>query len=229
MSEPPLNIDYWASLYTIYSDYAEQYNEAMRHTRLIDRAEHLWDWKGLNRSIPFEEIAPIIDELNQKEYTDERPQKAIEALSSYLVEEGVVESNSLVTSAFLLHLMASGPNQYSVKFPIYDRRVWNAYVYLWRVREKGEHLYRAASQSTPKYAAFCRKFCQTCPDDKAREYERALFMFGGFISNIPPKNSLTPIEKIDEVLESQESTLTNMHRTSGFALININAILDSRQ
>lgn len=58
MSDPPLNIPYWASLYPVYTDYAEEYEQAMEAPRLVYRAERFWDWKGLNRSIPFETIAP---------------------------------------------------------------------------------------------------------------------------------------------------------------------------
>jgi hypothetical protein len=224
---PPLNIDYWASLYSAYTDYTEEYDEAMEYTGLVDRAQHLWDWKGLNRTIAFERVTDVLEGLDQEDYINQDHEGAIESLSERLVDEGVFESKSLVTSAFLLHLMASEPGQYSVKFPIYDRRVWNAYVYLWRVRGDGDQLYRQASQSPHQYSAFCRKFGQTCPDEKARDYERALFMFGGFIMDLPPKDAPTPIENIDEKLKSQEKTLTDMHDTSGYALININEILGS--
>lgn len=227
MTEPPLNIDYWASLYSVYTDYADKYDEAMEHTRLIPRAKNLWDWKGLNRTISFERIAPVLQQLDRDEYIDQHHEEAIESLSADLNNAGVVESKSLVTSAFLLHLMASDPNRYSVRFPIYDRRVWNAHVYLWRIRGDGEQLYRQASQSVSQYGAFCRKFRQTCPDDRARDYERALFMFGGFIMSLPPKNAPTSIKTIDEKLETQEKALTNMHDTSRFALINLSEILGS--
>lgn len=229
MASAPLNIDYWASLYPAYTDYAQEYDEAMEYTRLVDRAERLWDWKGLNRTIAFEQIADIIEQISSENYLNRSHEEAIESLSDHLNDEGVVESKSLVTSAFLLHLIASEPDQYSVKFPIYDRRVWNAYVYLWRVREDGERLYRQASQSPSQYSAFCHKFAQTCPDGKARDYERALFMFGGFIMNLPPRDAPTPIKNIDEKLASQEKALTDMHDTSGYALINLNEIQGSDQ
>lgn len=220
MADPPLNIAYWASLYPVYTDYADEYERAMDAPRLVDRAERFWDWKGLSRSIPFETIAPVLQRLDREDYITLEPQPAIETLSEQLLEEGVVDSNSVVTSAFLLHLMASGPDQYSVRFPIYDRRVWNAYVYFWRIRGKDQQLYRQASQSPAQYAEFCRRFQETCPDGAARDYERALFMFGGFIMNIPPKDAPTPIERIDEVLEYQEQALTRMQNTRNYSLIN---------
>lgn len=229
MSDPPLNIAYWASLYPVYTDYADEYEQAMDATRLVDRAERFWDWKGLNRSIPFETIAPVLKQLDRDDYITLEPQEAIETLSDYLLEEEVVESSSVVTSAFLLHLMASGPDQYSVSFPIYDRRVWNAYIYLWRIRGKGQQLYRQASQSSAQYAEFCHRFKQTCPDGTAREYERALFMFGGFVMKIPPKDAPTPIERIDEVIKHQEEALLRMQNTRNSSLIDRSKILNSGQ
>jgi len=225
MSKSPLNIEYWASLYPVYTDYAEEYEQAMEAPRLVDRAERFWDWKGLNRSIPFETIAPLLKQLDPDDYIALAPQKAIETLSHYLLEEGVVESSSVVTSAFLLHLMASDPDQYSEKFPIYDRRVWNAYIYLWRIRGSGQRLYRQASQSPAQYAKFCHRFKRTCPDGAAREYERALFMFGGFVMKIPPKDAPTPIKRIDEVLKHQEEALTRMQNTQNYSLIDRSEIL----
>lgn len=221
MSNPPLNIDYWSSLYAIYTDYAEQYDDAMSAPSLVERAEKLWAWKGLNRSIPFDDVARVIERLDPDDYIDAEPREAIESLSDRLVETDVLEPNSLVTPAFLLHLAASGPNQYSAKFPIYDRRVWNAYVYLWGVRSEGERLYSAASQSTAQYAAFCRTFRRTCPTDRARDYERALFMFGGFIMDLPPKDAPTPIATIDDFLERQENAIDRLQRTEGYALADI--------
>lgn len=226
MTEPPLNIDYWASLFPVYTDYTEQYDKAMEYPRLVDRAERLWDWKGLNRTIAFEKIAPAIDRIDRADYIDRDPDDAVESLSSYLNNEKVVETKSLVTSAFLLHLMASGPDKYSVKFPIYDRRVWNAYIYLWRIRGDREQLYTQASQSPSQYGKFSRKFSQTCPDGEERDYERALFMFGGFITNLPPKSYPTPIKQIDEKLESLEIALSSKQDKSGYALVNISEIID---
>lgn len=227
MSDPPLNISYWASLYSVYTDYAEEYDEAMEQSRLVDRAERLWDWKGLNRTIKFEKVSSVLKDLDQGAYIDQDPEEAIESLSDNLRDEGVVDSKSLVTSAFLLHLMASDADRYSVRFPIYDRRVWNAYVYLWRIRGDGEQLYRQASQSVSQYGAFCRKFSETCPDGEARDFERALFMFGGFIMDLPPKDAPTPIQRIDEISEAQEKSVTNMYDESGYAMVNISEIQES--
>lgn len=227
MEQPPLNIDYWASLYPIYTDYADEYEEAMEYSSLMDRAESLWNWKGLNRSIEFEQVAEFLKTLDQDRYTDRNPENAIELLSRELQNREIVASKSLVTSAFLLHLIASERGDYSVRFPIYDRRVWNAYVYLWRRRSRGEQLYTQASNSASQYGAFCRKFSHTCPDNNAREYERALFMFGRFIGNIPSKDGPTPIKAVDETLKAQERALTDMYESSKYALVDINGLLGS--
>jgi len=227
MAHPPLNIEYWSSLYPVYTDYAEEYEKGMEHSRLVDRVETLWNWKGLNRSIGFNRIDQFLTQLDREWYTTLDPEKAIKSLSDELQDRGIVNSKSLVTSAFLLHLMASEPGQYSVKFPIYDQRVWNAYVYLWRIRGDGEQLYNQASNSVSQYGAFCRKFRQTCPENKARDYERALFMFGRFIGNLPPKDAPTPIRKIDEKMKAQEKALSETYETSKYALIDLSEISES--
>jgi hypothetical protein len=227
MSQPPLNIEYWSSLYPVYTDYAEEYESAMEYSSLVDRVESLWNWKGLNRSIEFDRVEQFLKQLDRESYTTLDPEKAIKSLSNEMQDFEIVNSKSLVTSAFLLHLMASDPGQYSVKFPIYDRRVWNAYVYLWRIRRDGDQLYSQASNSVSQYGAFCSKFRDTCPENKAREYERALFMFGRFIGNLPPKEDPTPIKTIDETLKAQEKALTDMYDRSNYALIDINEIVES--
>ncbi|WP_418279935.1 hypothetical protein [Halorubrum sp. DTA98] len=227
MTQPPLNIEYWSSLYPVYTDYAEEYERGMEHSSLVDRVESLWNWKGLNRSIEFDQIDQFLKQLDQESYTTLDPEKAIKSLSNELQDRGIVNSKSLVTSAFLLHLMASESGQYSVKFPIYDRRVWNAYVYLWRIRGDEEQLYSKASNSVSQYGAFCRRFSQTCPENKAEDYERALFMFGRFIGNLPPKDAPTPIEKIDQKMKAQEKALSETYERSRYALIDINEIFES--
>lgn len=228
MTQPPLNIEYWASLYPVYTDYAEEYDKGMEHSRLVDRVESLWDWKGLNRSVEFDRIAPFLNQLDPNEYTTLPPEEAIESISDELQDRDIVNSRSLVTAAFLLHLMASEPGQYSEEFPIYDRRVWNAYVYLWRIRGEGDKLYNKASNSVSQYGSFCEKFSQSCPDNQARDYERALFMFGRFIGNLSPRDTATPIKTIDQKLEDQEKALTDMYETSKYALIDLNEITKSR-
>jgi hypothetical protein len=218
MPDPPLNIDYWASLYPAFTEYAEQYENAMEYSTVTDRAYQLWEWKGLNRSVPFGEISPVIQQLDWDDYLSKDRKEAIEAVSSELNEAGVVKTASLVTSAFLLHLAASG-EQYSTEYPIYDSRVWNAYVYLWGLRDTDDQLYAQASQDTTEYDNFCTDFAQTCPDGKAQSYERALFMFGRFIANLPPKGSATPIERIDEHLEKQERSLADRCDEASYILV----------
>lgn len=226
MQKPPLNIDYWASLYPGLTNYTVQYQEAMEYPTVLERAKQLWEWKGLNRSVPFDEISSQIEQFDWNHFLNQDRKTAIETISTELKSAGVVKSNSLVTSSFLLHLAASG-DEYSKEYPIYDSRVWNAYVYLWGVRGTPQQLYTQASTASTKYDNFCNAFSQTCPNGKAQEYERALFIFGRFISNLPPKNSPTPIEKIDQILQNQEIAVTNMVDTSGYALVNTSEIQNS--
>ena len=218
MPNPPLNIEYWASLYPVFTNYAEQYEEAMEYSTVKDRASHLWEWKGLNRSVPFDEISSVLDQLDWDNYLSKDRKAAIETVSTELKHAGVITSNSLVTPAFLLHLAASS-DEYSKDYPIYDSRVWNAYVYLWGLRDEHEQLYAQASQDTTQYDNFCTEFSRTCPDGEAQEYERALFMFGRFIANIPPKDSPTPIERIDKHLKTQEQALASKNDEANYLLV----------
>ena len=220
METPPLNIEYWSSLYPVYTDYAEEFKEGIDDCNWVDRVKNLWDWKGLNRSIEFDPIEQPLKQLDREDYTNLDPEEAIRLLSNELQDHEIVSSESLVTSAFILHLMASDPDQYSAKFPIYDRRVWNAYVYLWRIRGDGQHLYNQASNSVSQYGKFCHKFKRTCPENKSQDYERALFIFGRFIMKMSPNKTRTPIGDIDEKLEAQEKALSEMYETADFALIN---------
>ena len=88
------------------------------------------------------------------------------------------------------------------------------------IRGEGDQLYSQASQSPTQYAEFCQAFQQTCPEEP-RAYERALFMFGGFIMRIPPKNAPTPIEQIDAALKKQEQALTDMQNTAEYSLVDL--------
>lgn len=228
MSEPPLNVTYWASLYRTYEEDNEQYEIALNEPELVDRAQHLWKWKDLSRSIDFEEIRPVLRELDVDPYLSSEPAEAVENLLLHLQEEGIIKGKSLVTPAFLLHLASSGPSGSSAKFPIYDRRVWNAYVYLWRIREEHERLYRSASQSIDHYADFCCDFHSPCPDDNPRRYEQALFMFGGYIMTLRSGDGPTLIDTIDKVLSDQENALRRMQENSNFAMVDIdNIVLNS--
>lgn len=224
MQAPPLNVEYWASLYPVYTDYTEAYDAAMEYDDFVDRARALWGWKGLNRSVTFEQVSDVLEALDQEAYLTQDPQGAIESLSAVLMNDGPYASQSLVTSAFLLHLMASESGRYSVRFPIYDRRVWNAYVYLWGVRGEGEQLFSQASTSSAQYAEFCREFAESCRDAEACDYERALFMFGRFISKLSPQGTRTSIDRIDETLDNLENALADRGDDPGYALVDTGGI-----
>lgn len=135
-----------------------------------------------------------------------------------LEERDVISGNSPVTPAFLLHLAASEPGNSSTTFLICDRRVWNAYAHLSGLREEGSHLYASASSSTRQYEAFCEEFRRRCPDRNPREYEQALFTFGGYIWRISPGQERTPVSEIDCVLGAQEEALRDSVENRGYAL-----------
>lgn len=226
MSSPPLNVDYWSSLYRVYEEDNEQYEKAIQETELVDKARQLWQWKDLSRSIPFESIAPILSDVNMDQYLDNRPEVAVQGLLTHLQQNGVITGDGLVTPAFLLHLATSDSNGSSEKFPIYDRRVWNAYVYLWRLRNQGDRLYRSASTSPDKYGDFCRDFADSCPDNSPREYEQALFMFGGYIMDLAEGELPTVIDTIDSTLSSQEQALQT---PVNYAMVDIDRIKNTAE
>lgn len=221
MANPPLNIDYWSSLYRVYEEDNEQYENAIQETELVEKASQLWRWKDLSRSIPFKSIRPSLSDLDMDQYLDNRPEVAVQELLAHLQQNGVITGDGLVTPAFLLHLAASDSNGSSKKFPIYDRRVWNAYVYLWRLRDQGDQLYRSASTSPEKYGDFCRDFANSCQDNRPRQYEQALFMFGGYIIDLATGDSPTAINTIDTVLSDQERALRT---PADYAMVDIDRI-----
>ncbi len=217
----PLNIDYWSSLYRVYEEDNEQYENAIQEAELVEKARQLWKWKDLSRSIPFENIAPILSELDTERYVEKFPEVAVQELLTHLQDEKIIKGDGLVTPAFILHLATSGPNSSSKKFPIYDRRVWNAYVYLWRLRGKDDRLYRSASTSPDKYGDFCRTFADSCQDNCPRRYEQALFMFGGYIMDLATGDSPTEINTIDDIISDQELAL---QAPKGYSMVDIGRI-----
>ena len=225
MSDPPLNVPYWASMYRVYEEDNDQYVQALAESDLVERARRLWKWKDLSRSIDFAEIAPVIAQLDMDRYLDQRPSAAVQDVRDRLREEDVISGSGLVTPSFLLHLAASGPEASSATFPIYDRRVWNAYVYLWGVRGEENRLFRAASQSPEQYGEFCQAFRDTCPDDRPRRYEQALFMFGGYIMDLTADDKPTPIETIDRVLSEQEQAIELTREQAGFAMVDVDTVV----
>lgn len=224
MSDPPLNVPYWSSMYRVYEEDNDQYLQALAEPDLVERARHLWQWKDLSRRIEFTEIAPVIAQLDMDRYLDQQPSRAVGEVRDQLREENVISGSGLVTPAFLLHLAASGPETSSATFPIYDRRVWNAYVYLWGLRGDGDRLYRAASQSPDQYGEFCREFRESCPHGNPRRYEQALFMFGGYIIDLGVDEKPTSIKTIDRVLLEQEQTLAQMRERTGYAMVDVDTV-----
>jgi len=224
MPEPPLNVEYWSSLYRVYEEDNTQYEEAIQAPMLVDKARQLCQWKDLSRSISFERMAPVLSDIDISQYVDKRPEIAVDAFLTHLQEKGVIKGDGLVTPAFLLHLATSGPTGSSKTFPIYDRRVWNAYVYLWRLRTEGERLYRSASTSPDLYGDFCRDFAASCPDERPRQYEQALFMFGGYIMDLEAGDSPTEISTIDQILSNQEIAIRDI---TDYSLVHIDRVRDS--
>jgi hypothetical protein len=217
-----LNIDYWASLYDCVVGDNREYERGISKSDLPGRAEALWNWKDLGRGVKFDEVKPVLEELEIETYINDSPSAAVEDLRTELQTREIINSETLVTPAFLLHLAACNSGKISENFPIYDRRVWNAYVYLWNIRSNEEQLYTEASTSPQNYGEFCEAFSGLCQGNAdARRYERALFMFGQFIMNIGNRDERTKIADINETLESYESVIQRSRDENGFALAQV--------
>lgn len=213
---PPINIGFWTEFYRTGEDPDSTYHKALaEHDDVLARAEVLWDWKDLSRGVKFETIRPALETLDMDKYCTMGASDAVSRLGSRLVETGALANTTVVTPAFILHLAASGPDSYSVEFPIFDARVWVAYTYLKRHRTGEESLPVAATSSATKYGAFVDFFKQTLPTNvDARTYERALFRFGAYIGSLP----VGSVGDIDSHLSSLEQSIGAYEEKTGQAL-----------
>jgi hypothetical protein len=216
ISEPQINIRYWAAQYEATADDDEIYHDAVKsHTTAIERARALWDWKDLSRGVPFEQVEPVLSTLEFGEYLELPPSDAVASLSSTLVEKGALKTETVVAPAFILHLADSGPDEYSSRFPIFDARCWKAFVFLTKRRGEEEKLPVGATTSSSRYGEFSQYFSRTLPERiSGRQYEKALFKFGGYIGRLPVET----IGEISEYLTAIERNIHDQIDTAGFAL-----------
>lgn len=189
----------------------QQYKDAFQEEKLSGRIKALLDWKGLSRRIEIDGQEDEIDELSENDWAEMDQEKAIECVRETLIELGILaeESGVSVTPAFVLHLSDSSAGDYSTRYPIFDMRVWDSYVYLTRERPDHCRLYADATEDAEKYACFCKWFNQTCPSTIAtdvpdglvgREYEKALFTFGKTIRDIPSTGNRPTLAHIDRFI-----------------------------
>ena len=216
VSEPQINIRYWAAQYEATADDDEIYDDAIEsHSTTLDRARSLWDWKDLSRGVPFEQVEPVLSTLEFDEYLEKPPGDAVASLGSTLVEKGALETETVVAPAFILHLADSSSEEYSSRFPIFDARCWKAFVVLTKRREGDEKLPVGATTSASRYGEFCQYFSRTLPEGvSGRQYEKALFKFGGYIGRLPVET----IAEINEYLTAIERNIHEQIDTAGFAL-----------
>ena len=205
--DPPLNVDFWTTFYRADEDPDSTYESVLAtHTSPVARAAALWNWKDLGRGVPFEAVREALERFDFETYCSEDPATAVSSLGDHLVEHGALANTTVVTPAFVLHLAASDPNEYAVKFPIFDVRVWTAYVYLSGRRTGDSRLPAGATNSPRKYGEFVDFFAETIPSDTGgRVYERALFRFGAYISRVPA----TTVAEIDTHLAMLGSALSS--------------------
>jgi len=212
----PINTEFWTNFYQTAEDPGSIYNSALaKYEDTINRAEALWDWKDLSRGVKFESIRPAIETAEFEHYSEMESGKAVEALGRDLVDEEALSNATVVTPAFLLHLETSGPNDYCIKYPIFDARVWTAYVYLDRRRTEDESLPVGATTSARKYGDFVEFFGETISDNvDGRSYEVALFRFGSYLNRL----SIQSIGEIDTHLAKIEESINDYQSRTGQAV-----------
>lgn len=198
----PINVGFWTTFYETSEDDDQTYHDVLAATdNLVTRAERLWDWKDLSRGVAFDKVRPVLADLDSRSYTERDPSTAVEALGQHLVDADALSNATVVTPAFILHLADSGPGDYSTQFPLFDARVWTAFVFLTLQRTGCEKLPVGATSSPAKYGDFVDFFERTIPEDTGgREYERALFRFGSYLAGTPAER----VEEIDAHLERLE-------------------------
>lgn len=202
----PINVAFWTTFYETEEDDDRLYHDALAESEdVVDRAAELWDWKDLGRGVDFAGVKPVLEETDLGTYLEQEPADAVEALGTRLVDGGAMSNATVVTPAFVLHLTDSNPSDYSLRFPIFDARVWTAFVFLAERRTGDESLPVAATTSATKYGEFVDFFRRTIPDEvDGRVYERALFRFGSYISGLPEDRIVdirTHLESLEDAIE----------------------------
>lgn len=206
-SVPPINADYWSAFYQTSEDDDEVYQETLADSdALVDRAAKLWDWKDLSRGVSFKTVQPTLESIDVQRYLQMDSAAAVEELGQRFVSDGALANATVVSPAFVLHIADSDPGAYSSRFPIFDARVWTAFVFLTGRRDGSDPLPVAATTSTAKYGEFVDFFQRTLPDDlDGRTYERALFSFGSYIDGLAAEN----ISEVREHIENMETVISD--------------------
>ncbi|MFC6720273.1 hypothetical protein [Halobacteriaceae bacterium SHR40] len=206
-SVPPINAEYWSTFYQTNEDDDEVYEEALTESNtLVDRAAQLWDWKDLSRGVPFDAVQPTLESIDVNRYLEMDSDAAVEALGQRFVSDGALANATVVAPAFVLHVADSDWGAYSQRFPIFDARVWTAFVYLTDRRDGSDRLPAGATTSTSKYGEFVDFFRRTIPDHiDGRTYERGLFSFGSYIDGLAVEN----ISEIREHIENMEAVISD--------------------
>lgn len=182
---------------------------------MLERARALWDWKDLSRGIKINDVIDVVTSDELTEFLRKSPGSAVGKLADLLVERGALANRTVVTPAFLLHLADSDPEQYSVRFPIFDARCWVAYVYLTRWRDEEQSLPVSATQSPARFGEFSEFFQRSIPEHiDGRWYEQAMFRFGAYISALP----CDTIGEVDAHLNDLENAISSTYESGGFAL-----------
>lgn len=218
-----LPLSYWESKYDSDQKDDEEYYDYLGKRSFAKRLGQLWVWKGLEhkRDYSDEEMAKYVSKkfkgISGSRYVPDNKDKAsqgrIDLLNKArgdLEQKGLLKENSsaTVSPAFVLHVANSTPEQYSRVFPIYDKRVWNAYEYLSSEDPTGDNILNSeASESDERYSEYCDWFKETCPKTTMteetsieRRYEKALFAFGKWSRKLPSENNRPSYSEITDAL-----------------------------
>jgi hypothetical protein len=186
------------------------------HDDALERARALWQWKDLSRGVDVDAVIDAVTSAELDALTTHPPARAVDTLGRRLVDRGALANRTVVTPTFLLHLADSDPGRYSPTFPIFDVRCWVAFVYLARRRTGSEPLPKSATTSASRFGEFSAFFQRTLPESTpAREYERALFRFGAYISSLPGGT----VSDVDKHLAALEAAAAESCRDRGFAIV----------
>lgn len=217
------SLSYWESKYDSDQKDDEEYYEYLGKSSFANQLGQLWVWKGLKhkRNYSDEKMAKYVSkkfkDISGNRYVldniDNASQGRIDLLEKArgdLEEKGLLkeDSSATVSPAFVLHVANSTPEQYSRVFPIYDKRVWNAYEYLSSGDPTGNNILNSeASVSDERYSEYCDWFAETCPKASEaeetsieRRYEKALFAFGKWIRKLPSENIRPSYREITDAL-----------------------------
>lgn len=182
-----INVDFWADRYP--PDYLHRYRQGIDRPP-EDALSRLWDWKGLRRKHEPEEVHRHLDYASECVSSVTSVDDAVRAIESFrerLKDDGVisVNSTSVVLPQFVLHVV-DGHRRYSRTFPILDIMVARTHQI---VTGEQRTLLNGLTYSEQRYRKLVEYIWEYSdgPTEAAR-LERAMFVYGRFVTNTAPES-----------------------------------------